>query len=126
VEVCPVDCIVPGTPESKYPWYYIDPESCIDCGACVTECPYDAIFTEYDVPNAYEARGGEFSSMPEGTSGYDKKYKGENHYGVEVNLKATKQLEAGEVVDLSDAMEVNREFFEEGPGYWDGWQDHAK
>ena len=44
VEVCPVDCIVPGVPQGKYPWYYIDPNTCIDCGACVPACPYNAIF----------------------------------------------------------------------------------
>ncbi|QLQ05642.1 MAG: ferredoxin family protein [Anaerolineae bacterium] len=34
-EVCPVECIVPGQPEEEWPWYYIDPDTCIDCGACV-------------------------------------------------------------------------------------------
>jgi ferredoxin len=29
---------------------YIDPEQCICCGACVPECPVDAIFEEDDVP----------------------------------------------------------------------------
>ena len=28
----------------------IDPEECIDCGACVPECPVEAIFEEDDVP----------------------------------------------------------------------------
>ena len=42
-EVCPVECIVPGQPEAEWPWFYIDPETCIDCGACVPECPVDAI-----------------------------------------------------------------------------------
>ena len=37
VEVCPVECIIPGQPEAEWPWYYIDPETCIDCGACVPE-----------------------------------------------------------------------------------------
>ena len=53
VEVCPVECIVPGIPESEWPWYYIDPDTCIDCGACVPECPVDAIFPEEDVPEEY-------------------------------------------------------------------------
>ncbi|MGC9333904.1 MAG: 4Fe-4S dicluster domain-containing protein, partial [Anaerolineae bacterium] len=34
-EVCPVECIVPG-PEGDPQWgmaYWIDPDTCIDCGA---------------------------------------------------------------------------------------------
>lgn len=30
---------------------YIDPEECIDCGACVPECPVEAIFDEAQVPD---------------------------------------------------------------------------
>jgi ferredoxin len=29
---------------------FIDPEACIDCNACVPECPVGAIYAEYDVP----------------------------------------------------------------------------
>jgi NAD-dependent dihydropyrimidine dehydrogenase PreA subunit len=29
---------------------YIEPDECIDCGACVPECPVTAIFTEEEVP----------------------------------------------------------------------------
>jgi ferredoxin len=50
VEVCPVDCIVPGHPIEEWPWYYIDPVTCIDCGACVPRCPYNAIWPEEEVP----------------------------------------------------------------------------
>jgi ferredoxin len=32
---------------------YIDPASCIDCGACVPECPVEAIFRETDVPGPW-------------------------------------------------------------------------
>ncbi|HZK74324.1 MAG TPA: 4Fe-4S binding protein, partial [Clostridia bacterium] len=39
VEVCPVDCI--KTDEAA-DMYYIDPDECIDCGACVDPCPVDA------------------------------------------------------------------------------------
>ena len=39
VDVCPVECIVPGKPVEEWPWYYIDPDTCIDCGACIRECP---------------------------------------------------------------------------------------
>jgi ferredoxin len=29
---------------------YIDPDECIDCGACEPECPVEAIFEEGDLP----------------------------------------------------------------------------
>ena len=29
---------------------YINPENCIDCEACVPECPVEAIFHEDDLP----------------------------------------------------------------------------
>lgn len=45
VEVCPVNCIHDGGE-----MYYIDPNECIDCGACVSTCPVEAIFAEADVP----------------------------------------------------------------------------
>jgi ferredoxin len=48
--VCPVECIVPGKPEDKYPWYYIDADTCIDCGACEAECQFGAIFPDVEVP----------------------------------------------------------------------------
>jgi ferredoxin--NADP+ reductase len=50
VEVCPVECIIPGQPEEEWPWYYIDPDTCIDCGACIPECPTLAILPEEDLP----------------------------------------------------------------------------
>lgn len=33
---------------------YIDPDVCIDCGACVPECPVEAIFDEGSVPEGEE------------------------------------------------------------------------
>jgi len=30
---------------------YIDPDVCIDCGACVPECPVEAIFDEGSLPD---------------------------------------------------------------------------
>jgi len=33
---------------------YINPEECIDCGACEPECPVDAIYDEEEVPEEYE------------------------------------------------------------------------
>lgn len=32
---------------------FINPATCIDCEACVSECPVDAIFAEADVPAQY-------------------------------------------------------------------------
>lgn len=34
---------------------YIDPAECIDCGACVPECPTDAIFYEEEVPDQWKS-----------------------------------------------------------------------
>jgi ferredoxin len=48
VSVCPVDCI--HEEESVDRTLYIDPNECIDCGACEPECPVNAIFTEDAVP----------------------------------------------------------------------------
>ena len=60
VKVCPVDCIngpiitdgmgrevdVMGKDELIGKQLYINPDMCIDCGACVPECPVDAIFKD--------------------------------------------------------------------------------
>lgn len=53
VEVCPVNCIHPAKGENgndSATQLYIDPDECIDCGACLDECPAGAIHQEYDVP----------------------------------------------------------------------------
>ncbi len=96
VEVCPVECIVPGFPVSEWPWYFIDPDTCIDCGACIPECPYEAIFVEEEVPSAYEMAEGQ-ERIPFG--------------GVRYAAKA------GEVVDLTEDIQPNYDFFQNGPGY---------
>ena len=44
-KVCPTDSFQEG-PEMLY----INPESCIDCEACVFECPVEAIYHESDLP----------------------------------------------------------------------------
>jgi ferredoxin len=41
VDVCPVDCI-----HEAARVLVIDPEECIDCGACEPECPVEAILPE--------------------------------------------------------------------------------
>ncbi|MEO6600830.1 MAG: ferredoxin family protein [Polyangiaceae bacterium] len=45
VVVCPVDCF-----HGDGAMLYIDPDGCIDCGACVPECPVEAIFDEGSLP----------------------------------------------------------------------------
>src|SRR5215472_13457892 len=42
IEECPVDCIYEG--ERKL---YINPQECIDCGACEPACPETAIFLDF-------------------------------------------------------------------------------
>lgn len=49
VEVCPVDCFHAGPN-----MLVIDPEECIDCTLCVSECPVEAIFADDDVPEAMQ------------------------------------------------------------------------
>jgi ferredoxin len=101
----------------EWPWYYIDPDTCIDCGACIPECPFEAIFTEEETPTAYVAKGGEVQSMPAGTAGFDQVYDGENEHGEPVHLNATKVLEAGEEVDLTPDIQPNYDYFTDGMGY---------
>ena len=73
VEVCPVDCIVPGPKgDADWPIFYIDADQCIDCGSCATACPPAAIFADAEVP-----------------------------------------------ADQQHMIEVNRDFFAKGPGYWE-------
>jgi ferredoxin len=57
VDVCPVDCIHPGKSESAYasvPQLYINPDECIDCGACEPVCPVSAIFAGDAVPDKWK------------------------------------------------------------------------
>ena len=67
VEVCPVDCIhgphdkegagaeakVDGFVPDEKDSLYIDPEECIDCGACVDPCPVNAISHEDELPDKW-------------------------------------------------------------------------
>lgn len=55
-EVCPVDCIHPRKDEAEFgtvDQLYIDPETCIDCGACVPVCPVQAIFPLEELPERW-------------------------------------------------------------------------
>ena len=50
VAVCPVEAF-----REKDTYLVIDPDECIDCGACVPECPAEAIFADTDVPDEEES-----------------------------------------------------------------------
>ena len=57
VEVCPVDCIHPTKKEPDFATaelLYINPDECIDCGACVPACPVQAIFTLDETPRQWD------------------------------------------------------------------------
>ena len=65
VDVCPVDCIHQaegyelddeGKEKMKAAGeqLYINPEDCIECGACVAECPVEAIFPDDELPEEDE------------------------------------------------------------------------
>lgn len=50
VEECPVDCIYEGDR-----MLYINPDECVDCGACESACPTEGIYYVYDVPKKWRA-----------------------------------------------------------------------
>ena len=57
VEVCPVDCIHPTKDEGDFKpaeMLFIDPDTCIDCGLCVDECPVQAIFPQDELPEKWK------------------------------------------------------------------------
>ncbi|HZS10277.1 MAG TPA: ferredoxin family protein [Blastocatellia bacterium] len=57
VDVCPVDCIHPRRDEEAEfkaaEMLYINPDECIDCGACQPACPVEAIFRDEEVPEKW-------------------------------------------------------------------------
>lgn len=68
VEVCPVDCFyyikkkalndrfeVAVNSDDKVGMLMIHPDECINCGACETECPVDAIYEDTGVPAEMQA-----------------------------------------------------------------------
>jgi NAD-dependent dihydropyrimidine dehydrogenase PreA subunit len=69
VDVCPVDCIH-GPIDVEHlrsldpsarklavvgVQLFINPDDCIHCGACLPECPVDAIYAEEDVPARWQS-----------------------------------------------------------------------
>jgi ferredoxin len=69
VDVCPCDCILGPVPldqlrqvpanerGSRFPGIqmFVDPDECIDCGACEAECPVAAIYLDEDLPEEHRA-----------------------------------------------------------------------
>ena len=59
---------------------YIDPDECIDCGACEPECPVEAIFAEEDLPEEWSrfteinAKYFELKDSPEKWSQYKEEH----------------------------------------------------
>ena len=52
-EICPVQCIGPDPQDAEFDsveQLYIDPDTCIDCGACVDVCPVLAIYETESLP----------------------------------------------------------------------------
>jgi NAD-dependent dihydropyrimidine dehydrogenase PreA subunit len=50
---CPNDAIHPNKDEPKWeaaPHIFINPAECLDCGACVAECPSNSIFPADELP----------------------------------------------------------------------------
>jgi NAD-dependent dihydropyrimidine dehydrogenase PreA subunit len=50
VDECPVDCIYQGER-----MVYIQPDECVDCGACEPVCPVEAIYHVDDLPEEWSA-----------------------------------------------------------------------
>jgi ferredoxin len=92
----PGGVIIGSQPELEWPCYYIDPDTRIDCGACVPECPHEAVFLEDEVPIDHVMEA-----------------------GVEYILHGGRRTtaEGGEVFDLTEDNQYNYTFFSEGPGY---------
>lgn len=48
VSHCPVECF-----HADADRLYIDPNVCVDCGACIPVCPVRAIYDVIDMPDAF-------------------------------------------------------------------------
>lgn len=48
--VCPTECY-----HEDATMLYINPEDCIDCGACVPQCPVEAIYYHEQVPEKWKS-----------------------------------------------------------------------
>jgi ferredoxin len=69
VAVCPVDCI--HYEQGVDRMLFIDPNECIDCGACEPECPVEAIFPEDALPDKWDAFVKINYAFPQGAGAID-------------------------------------------------------
>lgn len=70
VTACPVACF-----HGDDQMLYVDPDTCVDCGACVPVCPVKAIYFEHDLPKTLShwlsvnrAKASELPSVSEQTA----------------------------------------------------------
>jgi ferredoxin--NADP+ reductase len=71
---CPVNCIHPSPDEPEFAraeMLYIDPDACVDCGACVSACPVGAIRADTRLADEQlpfiAVNAGHFPDRPAGT-----------------------------------------------------------
>jgi ferredoxin len=58
VDVCPVDCIYGyvGDNDPQFPnQLYINPDECINCRMCQSECPWEAPMEDLETPPEFQA-----------------------------------------------------------------------
>ncbi len=103
----PVECITPGNPWQE-PYYYNDPIPVLIVGACEAECP-TMQFIPMRMYHHLQSQGGEYLSirlelLASTTPG---KYR----HVETCKTRCSSELAAGEVVDLTPAIEDNAEYY---------------
>tara|TARA_R110000824_G_C14790235_1_gene633160 strand:- start:304 stop:564 length:261 start_codon:yes stop_codon:yes gene_type:complete len=68
VEVCPVECIYEAEPQEKYKNLpmFIHPEECIDCLACESECPVEAIRVDDEAEEPWITLNSQLAEVQDG------------------------------------------------------------
>jgi ferredoxin len=90
----------PGKPEDQWPGITSTPTPASTAAPCVPECPYEAIFPEDEVPEAYTMKPGQVRMIMR-APGDIERY----------------EAKGGEVVNLREDIPFNYKFYKEGPGY---------
>ena len=113
VEVCPVECIVPGKPTKSGPGTTSIPTPALTAAPAFPNARTKPSSPKMRCPSAYTAKGSEYISK----LGLSDHYEGTNHHGEKVVLDCVQQLEAGEAVDLTADIQANYDYFKSGTGY---------